>query len=122
MTSACNLLPLIVLLAACKPPPDERHHMPGADAKRGREVIERVACGSCHRIPGVYWPKGEVGPSLRGFAQQGLIGGRLPNRPEILSAWVRDAPMLIPETTMPAMPIDEQEARDVAAYLYTLRD
>src|SRR3546814_15150033 len=46
LTSACNLLPLIVLLAACKPPPDERHHMPGADAKRGREVIERVACGS----------------------------------------------------------------------------
>ena len=111
---------LVLMLGACKPPPDERHHMPGADAGEGRAAIERVGCGACHVIPGVAWPEGEVGPSLQGFAGQGLIAGRLPNRPEVLAAFVRDAPALVPGTAMPAMPLSEEESRDVAAYLYTL--
>lgn len=95
--------------------------MPGADAKRGRLVIERVGCASCHAIPGISWPKGGVGPSLHAFADRSLIAGKLPNGPETLAAFVRNAPALLPDTTMPAMPITEGESRDVAAYLYTLR-
>lgn len=96
--------------------------MPGASAERGRDAIERAGCGACHDIPGIYWPEGRLGPSLQGFANQGLIGGRLPNRPDLLAAFVRDAPALLPGTTMPAMPLSEEESRDVAAYLYTLGD
>ncbi len=92
--------------------------MPQASAERGRDAIERVGCGACHSIPGIRWPKGATGPSLAGLADQGLIAGRLPNRPDILSAFVRNAPAVLPGTTMPAMPISEQEGRDVAAYLY----
>lgn len=95
--------------------------MPQASAVRGKQVIERVGCGACHSIPGVRWPAGEVGPSLEGFANQGLIAGRLPNRPDLLAAFVRNAPAVLPGTTMPAMPLDEAEARDVAAYLYGTR-
>ena len=58
--------------------------------------------------------------ALAGFAGRGLIAGRLPNQPEILAAFVRDAPALVPDTNMPAMPLTEEESRDVAAYLYTL--
>lgn len=94
--------------------------MPEANAERGRLVIERVGCASCHTIPGVRWPEGGVGPSLQAIAKQGLIAGELPNRPATLSAFVRNAPALLPGTTMPAMPITEGESRDVAAYLYTL--
>jgi mono/diheme cytochrome c family protein len=115
------VLPLLVLVAACKPPPDERHAMPRADPAHGRAVMERVGCGSCHRVPGV-WPEGKVGPPLAGFADQSLIAGRLPNRPDVLAAFVRDAPAMVPGSTMPAMPITPEEARDVAAYLYTLED
>lgn len=93
----------------------------GADPGRGRTVIERVGCAACHAIPGVRGPKGRVGPPLEGFADRTLIGGRIPNRPELLALWVRDAPALAPETGMPPMPLTEQEARDAAAYLYTLR-
>ena len=50
-----------------------------------------------------------------------MIAGRLPNRPDVLAHFVRRAPELVPGTTMPAMPLSEKEARDVAAYLYTLR-
>src|SRR3546814_332956 len=105
---------------ACKAPPDERLHMPEASAERGRLAIERVGCGSCHSIPGIGWPQGKLGPPLADFASQGLIAGRLPNRPDVLSAFVRNAPALLPNTTMPAMPLTQRESRDVAAYLYTL--
>jgi mono/diheme cytochrome c family protein len=94
--------------------------MPQASASEGRLVIKRAGCGACHQIPGIEWPQGGLGPSLSGFADQGLIAGRLPNRPEVLAAFVRNAPELVPETAMPAMPLSEEESRDVAAYLYTL--
>ena len=92
--------------------------MPQASVLEGRAAIERAGCGACHAIPGIRWPAGAVGPSLEGFAEQGLIAGRLPNRPDVLAAFVRDAPAVLPGTTMPAMPLSEEEARDVAAYLY----
>jgi cytochrome c1 len=111
------LFPLL-LIAACKSPPDEAQHMPQANAARGLEVIARVGCGACHAVPGLYWPAGESGPSLEGFAEQGLVAGRLPNRPDVLATFVRDAPAALPGTTMPAMPLSPSEARDVAAYLY----
>lgn len=95
-------------------------NLPGGDPPRGQELIGRVGCGACHTIPGVEWPQGTVGPSLRGFANRGLIAGRFPNEPETLALWVRNAPALIPETGMTPMPLTEEEARDVAAYLYTL--
>ena len=113
-------MPFALLLASCQPPPDERHHMPKASAARGLEAIARAGCGACHLIPGLDWPEGRLGPSLQGFAGQGLIAGRLPNRPDMLAAFVRDAPALVPGTAMPAMPLSEGESRDVAAYLYTL--
>lgn len=111
------LLPML-MLGACKSPPDAEHHMPEASAARGLAAIQRVGCGACHSIPGLAWPRGNSGPSLEGFAEQGLIAGQLANRPDTLSAYVRDAPATLPGTTMPAMPLTPAEARDVAAYLY----
>lgn len=113
---------LTLALTGCKPPPEREHAMPIADAAHGLEVIERTGCGACHDIPGLFWPKGRLGPNLDGFAQRTIIAGELPNRPEILAQWVRNAPSLIPGTSMPAMPMTQEDARDVAAYLYTLRD
>lgn len=114
------ILPLLLLGAACKPPPDERVFMPVADAKAGRAVIDRVGCASCHSIRGIDWPKGEVGPSLEGLAHRALIAGKVPNEPEMLARFVRNAPEVVPGTTMPPMPISEAEARDVAAFLYEI--
>ena len=92
----------------------------GADPDRGQEVIRRIGCGVCHHIPGIRGARGTVGPSLEGFAGRSVIGGIAGNRPEVLIRWVRNAPSIAPATAMPALPLSEAEARDVAAYLYTL--
>lgn len=113
------ILPLIAAAAACNGPAHDRHQMPQADTARGQIAMERVGCGACHFIPGV-WPEGRVGPSLERFATHGLIAGRLPNRPDVLAGFVRNAPHWLPGAAMPAMPLTDEEARDVAAYLYTL--
>lgn len=113
---------LAILSAACADKSDLPRGLAGADPARGRAVIERAACAACHVIPGIDWPRGEAGPSLERFGSSPLIAGRFPNQPAVLAAWVRDAPSLAPDTGMPAMPLTEAEARDVAAYLYTLDD
>ena len=109
---------LLLPTMACKPPPDQRRFTAVADSAQGKSVIERVGCGSCHRIPGIAWPQGKVGPSLDGLAERALIAGKLPNRPDLLAGYIRNAPALVPGSGMPAMPVSEAEARDIAAYLY----
>ena len=89
---------------------------------RGKAAIERVGCAACHEIPGIEWPTGRTGPSLAGFDDIGPIAGALPNTPENLAAFVRNAPAAKVGSTMPAMPLTQEESRDVAAYLYGLDD
>lgn len=96
--------------------------MPLADAARGKNAIERVGCGACHTIQGIDWPQGKVGPSLDGLAHRGLIAGKLPNRPDVLAAYIRNAPAMVSGSGMPAMPVNESESRDIAAYLYQQGD
>lgn len=128
MTAAgatARLLPslalLLATLSACGSaiPPDRR--VVDGDPQRGRQLIGEVGCGVCHRIPGVDGANGIVGPSLDGVGRRNLLAGVLPNRPGLMARWVRDAPSLRPETGMPEMPLSEEQAEDVAAYLYTLR-
>lgn len=94
--------------------------MPVSDAASGKAAIERVGCAACHSIKGIDWPQGKVGPPLRDFSRRALIAGRVPNEPELLARFVRNAPEVLPGTTMPAMPLTEEESRDVAAYLYEI--
>ena len=120
--SGILLLPILALLAACADKREQPRALTGADARAGLATIERVGCAACHRIPGVDWPQGTVGGSLDGFADRSMIAGRFPNQPDILAVWIRNAPSMSATTGMPAMPITPAEARDVAAYLYTLKD
>jgi cytochrome c1 len=120
----CNCLAIAggLLLAACGergPTPPAR--IAGGDASAGKVVIAQTGCGVCHVIPGVRGARGSVGPTLQHFARRSYIGGNVPNQPDTLVRWVADAPSLAPGTAMPRMPLTEQQARHVAAYLYTLR-
>lgn len=88
-----------------------------ADVARGRQLVTDKGCVACHAFPDVKWPQGRLGPSLEGFSRQSLIAGRFPNQPGVLMQFVRNAPALLPGTAMPPIPMTDQEARDVAAYL-----
>jgi L-cysteine S-thiosulfotransferase len=115
------ILSVLIAAAGCADKTDLPRQLAGADPERGRRTVERVGCAACHRIPGVAWPRGRVGGSLDGFARRPLIAGRLPNQPQILVQWLQDAPSLSPGTGMPPVALSTSQARDVAAYLYTLQ-
>ncbi len=93
----------------------------GGDAGRGAKVIERYRCGACHVIPGIDNANGLVGPPLTWWSKRTFIAGEIPNQPENLVHWIVSPTSIEPKTAMPALGLSEQEARDAAAYLYTLR-
>jgi cytochrome c len=90
----------------------------GGDAVAGKAAIGKFGCGSCHVIPGVERARGLVGPPLIDFAWRAYIAGRAPNTPRNLEAWIRLPDSVEPGTAMPTLGVSEQEARDIAAYLY----
>ena len=93
----------------------------GGDAARGERVIEEMGCGECHVIPGVGGADGMVGPPLTRWARRSYIAGTLPNAPDNLIKWIMDPHAVEPGTAMPELGVNEQQARDMAAYLYTLK-
>jgi cytochrome c2 len=78
-------------------------------------------CGACHTIPRVAGAKSTVGPDLHGIAGRAYIAGVLPNTPENMMRWLMNPPAVDDKTAMPNLHIPAVEARDMAAYLYTLR-
>jgi mono/diheme cytochrome c family protein len=92
----------------------------GGHPQRAPALILRNGCAGCHTIPGVSGARGSVGPALSGLADRAFIGGTLPNTPENLVRWIRDARGVNPHTAMPSTRISDSEARDIAAYLYAL--
>ena len=115
------VLLLCAPLVACDGPPDRTSTVGDANTAQGRQLVASKGCVACHTFPDVKWPRGRLGPSLQHFGGQGLIAGRLPNQPGVLMQFVRNAPALLPGTAMPAMLMTDQEARDVTAYLLTLK-
>ena len=62
-----------------------------------------------------------VGPPLGTIAQRVFIAGVLPNEPDNMIRWIENPPGVDPKTAMPYMGVTPRDARDIAAYLYTLR-
>lgn len=93
----------------------------GGNWHTGKELIVKYRCGACHTIPGIYDANGMVGPPLLWFARRTYVGGELPNNPPNLVRWLKDPKAVEPGTAMPDLGLSDQDARDVAAYLYTLR-
>ncbi len=92
----------------------------GGDAAHGHQLIVDKGCPACHSIPGVRVPGGLVAPSLDGIARRTFIAGEIPNTPDNLVRWLHDPHAVEATTAMPTMGLTKEEARDVAAYLYTL--
>ncbi len=113
------LLP--VLLVACGQDEPQVQQVQGGDVARGKQLLAQFQCGACHSIPGVEAARSTAGPPLDRFGRASYVAGRLPNYPEPLVRWIVDPPSVKPGTLMPDLGVSEQDARHMAAYLYTLR-
>ena len=98
---------------------DPRIHAGGAD--RGRHVLQQYGCIVCHEIPGIVGASVPVGPPLDRMGQRSFIGGVLENTPENMVRWLRTPQQFVPDGAMPNLDVSEQDARDMAAYLESLR-
>lgn len=118
----CALV-LAVLLAACSHPEHKQStsSATGGDAARGKAAIDRYGCTACHTVPGIQGPGGMVGPPLDHIASHPLIAGTLPNRPQTMIQFLQNPQQYAPQGAMPNLGISPGDARDIAAYLYTLK-
>jgi putative membrane protein len=112
------LLPFALLVACGRGEGESRRIVAGGDPARGRAALEAYGCGSCHEIRGINGGRGRVGPSLERIGNRVYIAGYLPNEPETLVRWIMSPRAFRNPTAMPDLGVTEQQARDIAAYLY----
>jgi len=93
----------------------------GGDPDRGQSVINDYGCASCHTIPGIRGADALVGPPLTKEGGRMYIAGVLQNTPQNMIKWIEDPPGVDPKTAMPNLHVKENDARDIATYLYTLQ-
>ena len=118
---AARLAPVLVaavLLSGC----DIASETPAdRQAQRGRELLARYQCGSCHTIPGVAASQGQFAASLAAFGRRSYIAGRVPNDAGTLARWIADPASVVPGTRMPNLGVSADDARDMALYLGRLQ-
>lgn len=113
------------LLVACDPATpnyvSQVKHDTGGDPEQGKLKIRNYGCPACHTIPGITGAEALVGPPLIHWSRRVYIAGEMPNTPDNLMRWIQHPPAIEPKTAMPDMGVTEQDSRDIAAYLYTLK-
>jgi cytochrome c len=110
-------------LSACQRetviPPEQQ--IPDGDAERGRQAFVDYGCTACHVIPGVRRATGRVGPPLDQWGQRSILAGQFTNEAQNLVSWLMAPQAMIPGSGMPDMGVTWQDAKDMGAYLFTLR-
>jgi mono/diheme cytochrome c family protein len=93
----------------------------GGNPDNARAHVLRYGCGGCHTIEGIPEAVGVAGPSLNGVARENWVAGIMPSTVDNLVGWIVNPQAYDPQTAMPRSGISEAEARDVAAYLLSIR-
>jgi cytochrome c len=122
--AACVSVGMCLTLAACTGGRNAGSYSiaTGGNPQHGKDLIQSYGCGGCHIIPGIHTARGLVGPPLTDFGQRTMVAGELPNTPPNLVRWIQDPKSVEPKTAMPDLGLSKEQATDIAAYLYTLRD
>ena len=93
----------------------------GGNPQYGARLIRSYGCGTCHTVPRVPGANATVGPNLAGIASRAYIAGVLPNTPNNMVRWIQNPQAVDEKTAMPTLGVSARDARDIAAYLYTLK-
>ena len=107
----------LALISACS-----RQEKPAdtGDANHGKQLLGQYGCTACHIIPGVEG-KGMIAPSLDHVATRPIIATTITNTPANMMAYIQNPQLANPQNVMPNLSVKPEEARDIAAYLYTLK-
>lgn len=120
-----GIVALVTVIAGCgilTSSQDARVEETGGNIARGEDLVRQNGCMACHSIPGMSSVHDGYGPDLDGFADRRLIGGSAENTPDVLIQFLMSPQSVIPGTGMPTLGLTEEEARDIATWLYTLDD
>ena len=91
------------------------------EERRGRDIMESQACGSCHTVRGTQ-ASGTLGPDLTHVAGRATIAaGMLPTTRGALAAWIADPQTIKPGNNMPLVPLSADDLQAISAYLATLK-
>jgi len=115
--AACDSRPVMPALRSGQSP----GNIAQGNVTHGKNLLAQYQCGACHVIPDVPVARGIAGPPLADFGRRSYIAGHVPNNAEMLAQWIVNPRSLVPNTTMPSMGVSPDDARDMAAYLHTLR-
>jgi cytochrome c oxidase subunit 2 len=89
-------------------------------AAKGLRAFSFGACVGCHRVDGV--SAGALGPDLTHVGSRRTIAsGMLPNVPENLARWLKNAPAVKPGSRMPDLRLSDEDVQALVAYLSTLK-
>jgi cytochrome c len=91
----------------------------GGDPQRGKALILQYGCNACHVIDGIEGAIGQVGPPLTNIRERSYIAGVLSNTPANMQRWIMNPTEASPKTAMPDLGVTEEDARDIAAFLYS---
>lgn len=116
---------LVLIVAGCgilTSSQDARVEEAGGNVARGEDLVRSHGCVACHSVPGMASVQDGYGPNLDGFANNRLIAGAVDNDPDTLIQFLMAPQSMVPGSAMPTLGLTEDEARDIASWLYTLDD
>ncbi len=99
----------------------------GADAARGRAVMEAKGCPSCHAFTGVAPLEGAANPKdLKGLASGVALAPDFRTTRRRMSVtnvvtWIKSPKAMKADTAMPELALTEAEIKDLAAFILTTK-
>ena len=92
----------------------------GGDAARGKELVGTIGCKGCHVVGDDIRMRQARGFSYDIAPELTRAGSKLD--PDWIFEWIKNPRSFRPTTRMPSLRLTDQEARDIVAYLITLKD
>jgi cytochrome c len=117
----CGLAAILALVACSDKASKGSRFLTNGDSHRGKRLLASYGCTACHTIPGVPGSNSLSAPPLVGISQRSYLAGMLENTPENLRLWIQHPRKVNPHTAMPEAGVTDNDASDMAAYLYTAR-
>lgn len=92
----------------------------GGNAERGKELVGTIGCKGCHVIGDDTRMHDARGTSYDIAPELTRAGSKLD--PDWAFEWIKNPRQYRPQARMPSLRLSDQEAKDIVAYLMTLKD